>query len=59
MAGALLRVYDPRLQKMGLGSAAEASEADAAMAAARRNPGSLWMGPTVQELLPRRPGTPA
>jgi hypothetical protein len=44
---------------MGLWSAAEASEADAAMAAARRDPGSLWVGPTVLELLARRPGTPA
>jgi hypothetical protein len=44
---------------MGLWSAAEASEADAAMAAARRDPGSLWVGPTVLELQARRSGTPA
>ena len=54
-----VRVYGRRLQAMGLWSAAEASEADAAMAAARRDPGSLWVGPTVLELLARRPGTPA
>jgi SAM-dependent methyltransferase len=54
-----VRVYGRRLQDMGLWSAAEASEADAAMAAARRDPGSLWVGPTVLELLARRPGTPA
>jgi SAM-dependent methyltransferase len=54
-----VRVYGRRLQDMGLWSAAEASEADAAMAAARRDPGSLWVGPTVLELQARRPVTPA
>ena len=51
-----VRVYGRRLQSLGLWSTAEAAEADAAMAAARRDPGSLWVGPTVLEVLARRPG---
>jgi SAM-dependent methyltransferase len=48
-------IYGRRLQAMGLWSAAEAAEAEAAMAAARRDPGSLWVGPTVLEVVARRP----
>jgi len=54
-----VRVYGQRLQELGLWSAAEAVEADAAMAAARQDPGSLWMGPTVLEIIARRPGASA
>ncbi|MFM8966578.1 MAG: methyltransferase domain-containing protein [Vulcanococcus sp.] len=54
-----VHVYGRRLQELGLWSATDAREAEAAMADARRDPGSLWVGPTVLELLARRPGTPA
>lgn len=54
-----VRVYGRRLQELGLWSAAEAEEADAAMEAARHDPGSLWVGPTVLELVARRPGVTA
>jgi hypothetical protein len=48
-------IYGRRLQAMGLWSAAAAAEAEAAMATARRDPGSIWVGPTVLEVVARRP----
>ncbi len=46
-------VYGRRLQSLGLWSAEEAGEAEEALAAARQDPGSLWVGPTVLELIAR------
>jgi SAM-dependent methyltransferase len=54
-----VQVYGRRLQALGLWSAAEAAAAGAAMDAARRDPGSLWVGPTVLEVVARRLETPA
>jgi SAM-dependent methyltransferase len=54
-----VRVYGRRLQALGLWSATDAAEAEAAMAAARLDPGSLWVGPTLLEVRARRLETPA
>ena len=54
MAGLWLRrfveVYGERLQKLGLWSHSDATEAQREMEAAAADPGSFWVGPTVLEL---------
>lgn len=50
-----VRVYGRRLQQLGLWSASDADAVAAEMAAARRDPGSVWVGPTVLELRAVRP----
>ncbi len=50
-----VQVYGQRLRLQGLWSEAEAEAAAAELAAARRDPGSVWVGPTVLELRARRP----
>lgn len=47
-------VYSPQLINQGLWSTAEQTEAEAEIAAAARDPGSFWVGPTVLELRARR-----
>jgi SAM-dependent methyltransferase len=54
-----VRVYGRRLQSLELWSAAEAKQAEVAMVAARHDPGSIWMGPTVLEVIARKPGVTA
>ncbi|MFM8604830.1 MAG: methyltransferase domain-containing protein [Cyanobium sp.] len=50
-----VRIYGQRLQAAGLWSEADARAVAAEMAAARRDPGSVWVGPTVLELRALRP----
>ena len=48
-------VYGKRLRQQGLWSDSDAAAVAAELAAARRDPGSVWVGPTVLELRARRP----
>jgi len=50
-----VRVYGRRLQQLGLWSAGDAEAVAAEMTAARRDPGSVWVGPTVLEVRALRP----
>jgi hypothetical protein len=50
-----VRIYGRRLQQLGLWSTADAEAVALEMAAARRDPGSVWVGPTVLELRAIKP----
>jgi SAM-dependent methyltransferase len=50
-----VRIYGEELIRAGTWSAGDAAAAEREMAAARRDPGSFWLGPTVLELRAVRP----
>lgn len=52
---AFVAVYGQRLQSLGLWSEADAEALAAELAAAREDPGSVWVGPTLLELRARLP----
>jgi len=51
-------IYGQELLRQGRWTAADAEAAAAEMAAARRDPGSFWVGPTVLELQARNGASP-
>ncbi len=48
--GSFVAVYGEQLQRLGLWSAADATQAAAEVSEAQRDAGSYWMGPTLLEL---------